>query len=532
MLPGPRRGRELGTTPASRLLADVVARMSLTAADVGGHSYLCSMPDPHASPARRLVAAAERIDARFGEYDATTVVGAMDDDALLTALTDAAGARTAIDVLTATLSAEVARRSARDLGYAGLAQRTGHRTVTSLVQTITGQTRADVTRALRTGDDLLPAARSPLPDAGAPAPTAARWLTPLRDALMAGRVGQAQFQAIRVGLGEPPVERYPDLDPAFLPDAWTTAVHLLLDEATTLPVEELRAAARTARDRLDPVGVALRFDERFSARSFRAWIDEQGQHHARVVFDDDAAAWVHAMLSAALRPRRGPRFVDADAGSDPDTAADERSNEQLQYDTLLAVLRTGAQADPHQAFGDRQPGVRILVEATAIGDADPRLTRVTGVGHWEDGGAAIPGGVVEKYLCDAGSTTVTLGPFGRPLDVGREKRLFTRKQRIAIAARDGGCVWPPCTAPISWSEYHHVDHWSEDHGSTDVDDGVPLCRNCHLRLHNQRWRIRRERDPDSGVDEYWLQPPPDPRTGEVPERVRLRTRSPRRFKAA
>ncbi|MDN3496130.1 DUF222 domain-containing protein [Planococcus sp. APC 4015] len=487
------------------------------------------MSSPHDSPAQRLAPAAERIAACFGEHDATIVVGAMDDDTLLTALTDAASARTAIDLLTAAMSAEVARRSARDLGYEGLAQRKGHRTVTSLVQNITGQNRADVTRALRTGEELLPIAS--IPDAGPRAPTTDRWLLSLREALTAGEVSQAQFQAIRIGLGEPPVDRYPNLDPANLPDAWATAVELLLGEATTLPVEELRAAARIARDRLDPVGVTLRFEERFAARSFRAWIDDHGQHHARIVFDDETAAWVHAILSAALRPRRGPRFVEAGSEKNGDTAVDQRSNEQLQYDTILAVLRTGSQADPRRAFGDRQPGVRILVEATAI-DRDGGPQRVTGVGHWEDGGAAVPGGVVEKYLCDAGSTTLTFDPFGRPLDVGREKRLFSRKQRIAIAARDGGCVWPSCTAPASWSEYHHIDHWSEDHGSTDVDDGVPLCRNCHLRLHNQRWRIRRERDPETGVDEYWLRPPPDPRTGEAREPIRLRTRSPRRFQAA
>jgi hypothetical protein len=52
----------------------------------------------------------------------------------------------------------------------------------------------------------------------------------------------------------------------------------------------------------------------------------------------------------------------------------------------------------------------------------------------------VPGGVVEARLCDAGAIPVIWDPDGRPLDVGRELRLFSRKQRIAIAARDGGCV--------------------------------------------------------------------------------------------
>jgi hypothetical protein len=202
----------------------------------------------------------------------------------------------------------------------------------------------------------------------------------------------------------------------------------------------------------------------------------------------------------------------------------------LQYDTLLAVLRTGAAADPQQAFGDRQPGVRIVVEKPAMpgGDEHGRV-RVTGVGHLEDTGQALPGGVIEKYLCDAGSVTVTLDEHGRPLDLGREQRLFSRKQRVVITVREGGCIGPSCTAPPSWSEFHHINHWCEHEGKTDVDDGVPLCRNCHLRLHNLGWWITRERNPRTGHDTYWLHRPPDPETGQPVPPERLRSNTPRRF---
>lgn len=504
-----------------------------------------------ARTADRLVRAASRAAEAVAHGDEK----ALSADGLLSLLKDASEVRDAADLLVASLSAEVARRSQRDAGYGGLAQQMGHRTATSLVQNITGQSRAEVGRALRTGEDLAAldlvaesgaphagrtdaagvdaGADTPArgPDAAGATPAAVSWHALLGDALVAGAITSAQYSAIRVGLGEPPVERYPELEPDFLPRAWTDAVEILLDEASGLPVEELRAAARTARDRLDPVGVTLRFEERFAARSFRAWIDENGQHHAKIVFDDDAAAWVHTILRSALRPRRGPRFVGEGAAERrAEAAADDRTNEQLQYDTLLAVLRTGAAADPDGAFGDRQPGVRILVEADALDNPGERgRAKVAGVGHLEDGGTALPGGVVESYLCDAGDLTITADATGRPLDVGRKHRLFTRVQRIAIAARHGGCMGEYCTAPISHCEFHHIDHWWEHHGRTDVDDGVPLCRNCHLRLHNQGARITRRRDPDSGEDTYFLLGPPDPVTGLQPEPRRLRTKSPRRF---
>ncbi|MDF2555501.1 MAG: hypothetical protein K0R60_1396 [Microbacterium sp.] len=492
-----------------------------------------NLPAP-SSPAKRLTDAAARVAGRLGDH--VTSVEALDDDELLGLLTDTADTRKALELIMARATAEVARRSSRELGYRGLAQRKGLRTGRALVQQITGLGRADVVRAVDAGAELAeaPATDGGMEAATSAAPTARAWLQRLREELASGTLSQAQFLAIRAGLGDPPIERYPELDPGFLPQAWARAVAMLVEEAAVAPVEELRNQARVARDRLDPVGVTLRFEERFAARSFRFWTDEQGQRHGHIVFDDEAGAWVDALLQAALRPRRGPRFVGR-AAAEPARVveSDGRTNVQLQYDTLVAVLRTGANADPKQAFGDRQPGVRILIESAAITAADERgEMRVTGVGHLEDGGHALPGGVVEAHLCDSGALPIIWGADGRPLDVGRELRLFTRRQRAAIGARDGGCIWPSCDAPISQCEYHHIDHWWDHHGRTDVDDGVPLCRNCHLRLHNQGWRITRQRDPGTAADTYWLHPPPHPVTGEIGEPTRLRSKSPRRFTAA
>jgi len=498
------------------------------------------------APIDRLRVASERVVALLAgrEFEA------LGDREVMDVMAEITVARNALDVLAACAARVIDARSARERGGAGLAQRQGHRNGTELLQTLTGRSRREVTRSVKTGSDLLDAAgvvnddgsrvtASPVSSPGV------EWLDRAGGALRDGAISQAQFQAIRVGLGEPPVERYPELDPDVLPRAWATTVERLIDEAPHLPVEELRASARIARDRLDPVGVTLRFEERFAARSYRSWVDEQGQRHGRLVFDDDAAGWVDAIVQAALRPRRGPRFVDPDAVVAD--ASDDRSGEQIAYDTLIAVMRTGAAADPAQAFGDRQPGVRIVLEASALvsGEADGVErssvatevrsdvgTAVRGVGHLEDGGGALPGGVVESYLCDAGAVPVSMGDAGRPLDVGRHQRLFTRAQRIAIAVRDGGCIGVGCRAPISQCEMHHIDHWAADRGRTDVDDGVPLCRNHHLGLHNRGEKIVRERDPATGRDTYWLHAPPDPRTGEVRPPTLLRSRSPRRFGAA
>ncbi|WP_345761064.1 HNH endonuclease signature motif containing protein [Diaminobutyricibacter sp. McL0608] len=86
------------------------------------------------------------------------------------------------------------------------------------------------------------------------------------------------------------------------------------------------------------------------------------------------------------------------------------------------------------------------------------------------------------------------GGASEVLDVGRARRLFTGSQRVALAERDGGCRWPGCDRPPSWTEAHHIDPWAAG-GRTDLDDGVLLCRHHHLLLHNNGWRVVRARDP-------------------------------------
>lgn len=77
----------------------------------------------------------------------------------------------------------------------------------------------------------------------------------------------------------------------------------------------------------------------------------------------------------------------------------------------------------------------------------------------------------------------------RPLDVARSERLYTWRQRVALAARDGGCLFPECDRPPAWCEAHHIDFWARDGGKTDVARGVLLCRHHHLLMHNNGWEI-------------------------------------------
>ena len=65
---------------------------------------------------------------------------------------------------------------------------------------------------------------------------------------------------------------------------------------------------------------------------------------------------------------------------------------------------------------------------------------------------------------------------GQPLWLGREQRDANTAQRIALAARDRGCIG--CGAPNSFCQPHHIQHW-ENGGTTVKAHKCPLtCLNA------------------------------------------------------
>lgn len=70
---------------------------------------------------------------------------------------------------------------------------------------------------------------------------------------------------------------------------------------------------------------------------------------------------------------------------------------------------------------------------------------------------------------------------GRPLWLGRSRRLANANQHLAVAVRDRGCV--TCGAPMHRCEIHHMREWSNG-GSTDIDNLAALCHTHHRQHHS------------------------------------------------
>lgn len=404
------------------------------------------------------------------------------DDAELLHVTRLVGELTRLVGVHGALAAgQIAERSKPALGAAGLARREGARTVEELLTTTMRVPGRDAASAVRVG--RLTTDAGPLAVVGA--------------SLGGGEVSVEAAEAIRAGLGD-------GVAGAVDADLLELAAEQLCDEARRLDPDRLRARAREVRDELDAAGVAEREAALRARRSLRRHNLRDGMKRLIWDYDPETAGIVDEVYDRATSPRRGgPRFVDSEqAQRAADLERDARTTEQLASDAFAELLRQAACVDEGVLVGSGTPSVRIIVSADA-------LRSEHGYGLAEGSGEAFSRATVERLACAGGTQRVLVDSLGRVLDLGREQRLYSRRQRVALAVRDGGCRWAGCERPPSWTEAHHLDHWARG-GATDLERGILLCRHHHLRVHNEGWTIS-VRD-----GQYWAEPPPGSRFSRMP----------------
>jgi hypothetical protein len=380
----------------------------------------------------------------------------------------------------ATLAAEAAARSRRQDGHSGWAAREGHRTAELLVREICGSSYREAAALVRVGELM----------------TAPAGLGPVADGVREGRIDVDAADGIVRALA--PVAEKVD------GRAFASAAATLAHESQSKHADAVTRMAKSVRDTLDRAGVAERERQLRERRFLTIGPEVDGMRRLTGLLDPESAAVLISAVDAVTAPRRGgPRFVDPKQQERARAIVDdERTHGQLALDALVEMIRVAGEADTGRVFGTSRPAVRVTIslddlraEASGTGD---------GVAHIESSSEPLSAATARRYLCDAGVLPIVFGGRSEILDVGRAERCFTRSQRIALAVRDGGCRWPGCDRPPSWTEAHHIDPWSTG-GRTDLADGILLCRHHHMLLHNNGWSVAR----GNGPGEFDLLPPPD-----------------------
>ncbi|MET0991442.1 MAG: DUF222 domain-containing protein, partial [Lacisediminihabitans sp.] len=289
-------------------------------------------------------------------------------------------------------------------------------------------------------------------------------------------------------------------------DARAAGERLLVDHAPGLTVRQVQALARQVRDRLDEDGAEPRDQIRRQRRALKLIPQPDGM--VRLVWDMPpetaglVRAGIDALVGEQLRAARDRVAESLETDGIADT--DDRTMPQRRADAAEDLFRHAIGCD--RPGGDR-PVVTMVVRMTL-----DQLVDGLGAAHIDGVDAGISASTARILAAEANLIPAVLGGAGEVLDLGRARRLFSPAQRQALAEQHGGCAFPGCAHPPSYTEAHHLRWWSSG-GTTDLANGVPLCSFHHHRVHDDGWEIDMRDHVPYFIPPPWCDPDQVPRRG-------------------
>jgi hypothetical protein len=467
---------------------------------------------------------AERLRELLDQHRGVGVAAAVSGDDLLEAVHQWESVGRSADAARTWAAAQVEHESRRELEADGLAYRHGFATAKKLlaatvsVSERTAGARMVLGRQVRSSTSLT----------GLPLPSR---FPAVEQALFAGRLGVDAASVICRTLGEV-VGRIAwseavDEAEVRLVAAATETVGGKRDSDTALDgnesdpgvgdrrftVDELARLATRIREHLDPDGAEPRDALKQSLRGFSyPKVGADGMARGRYALPPLQLGAFLAAVDSILSPRTADPYgstgadggaahgggggaVDADARGESDVhpglregdyaVVDGRTAEQKLLDAVMALIELAVASPAASRLNGSAPTVNVHVSAVDLDEG-------RGVG-WIDGSTEpVPMSTVEMLGCDSDVVVTLFTEGGGVLNQGKTQRLASRRQRRALAARDGGCVIPGCRVPPSRCQAHHVVPWvSRDFlpGRTDIDNLALLCPFHHTTIHTSAWKL-------------------------------------------
>ena len=302
---------------------------------------------------------------------------------------------------------------------------------------------------------------------------------PTRRAVAAGAVSAEQGVVVAAAVNR--------LSPTVEPDRIEVAQQDLLTHAKTLSYSQLQVAANHLVEVIDPGTVDETLEQQLAAQERKAlasaWFTGQlgadGIARGRYALPN----LVFGMLTKYLEAVTSPRRIATGTGTGTGLPA-ETTVEDLPYGNrlgrALCELIEHLPVDGHPQHGVANATIVVTVDETKLRAGAGEATL--------DTGGAISVGETRRLACNAGLLPMVLAGGSKILDLGTSRRLFDRYQRLALATRDQGCVFPGCERPPAWTEAHHRIPWSEG-GPTDLDNGCLLCSFHHHLIHQGEWDL-------------------------------------------
>jgi len=381
----------------------------------------------------------------------------LSDGQLVRLAEDLAAAHRHLGALDLAVAGEVERRSDPE-SPSSLAKRLGFKTAAAALQNLTKSSGKEAQKLVTQVTDL-------------------KQLPAVEAAVLDGRIGRDAAAAISGELKRAAATA----DTAEL----TTAQTELVELAVAADADEVKARAAETAARLSVHMVEDAARKAMKERYF--WVGPTVDGVAKVsgLLPAGHAAVVRGLFDAFVNPKgkKTVAFQPANHGGSERAPSDERTAGQKRADLLRDVCASQARSAESPDMGGDHPTVWL---STTVAE----LHSGTGLAFYAGTAEPVPVAEAAQAACTGGSQTVVFAPDGDVLRLGRDVRGFTKRQRRAIALRDGGtCLIPGCTVPAQWCEVHHVVPY-KDGGPTDVCNGVLLCWYHHHDIDSGPWHIR------------------------------------------
>jgi Domain of unknown function (DUF222) len=232
--------------------------------------------------------------------------------------------------------------------------------------------------------------------------------------------------------------------------------------------------------------------------------DADGMSRGRFCIDPDTRAYLEILFAKLARPgmcNTADSIPTVDGEPDAVAAAgDIRSTAARQHDAITAALRAllaSGRLGQHRGLP-----VTAIITMTLQDLESASGLALTG------GGSTVPMEVAIRMAAHAHHYLYIYdGKCGRPLFLGRSKRLASSDQRIVLHAIDGGCTVPGCDQPPYHCEVHHLIDWTPE-GTTDIDRLTLACQDGNLSAGptDEQWQARRRYDEQTLGQTLWYPP--------------------------
>jgi len=155
---------------------------------------------------------------------------------------------------------------------------------------------------------------------------------------------------------------------------------------------------------------------------------------------------------------------------DQDGAYREADRAQRRHDALLEAMKLLFASGQLQTVNGCATTIVLHADLDDFGKGE-------GVA-WTAHGVAVPTNLAKRWLDpEARALMVLLSRTKGIVAYSDKQRLFTEQQRLAMFARDQGCSYWGCDAPIAWTQAHHL----RTHGLALGDDRrIPALDSAEL----------------------------------------------------